>query len=647
MTAYLGQKSLSPISVIRREYIELLAQLAPGVATRIRVCSAQLIDYLIHWSNWRVKEGYRDRWVYQPLRYIRKDLMDVYSLHVIRNSLDLLQELNLLSIRKNERGVNRRNGQEKTHQYLLHVSRLKEALDNRSHPSKAETIEISSSVNVETLGVDIKTSHFNVETPRFTVETHTQIPTLIPPTDSSTLSKEREKTDFVQELEDPWEIQEEEVEQDSLALCNDIAEILQEEEVKSEDQFSAALVSKRVEVVQNTAPTPKCVEVVQADTNHIKPLPKLKSDSEALLRSADRTSGFRSQEERDGFYQSLLELGKNQGKKSPVAWAGVIVKAINAGEPCQYLSEYREGLQVGRCEQQEWEVAPGQPFEQFVSYLKTRNKKTGMSDEEAIATAYQQLKDVNLARSQWESFKRSIVRYSEDWEKQKRLGVSSAYLPPELLPHREVTLEQAATAIASLQSGCAQLQGLATPKLNCVTAELEPVKELPSESAVVELEPVTVVDDLEPVKELPSESAIVKPEPAAVVTDLEPMKELPSESAVVEPEPVADAADLEPVKELPTEPEPVIVSVGELQEKLNSPFALFRSLARTMAKTLGYRIEEDLVLPAGEEMPDLEHLRSLLDTDNRGITAKKIQRLVERNPQWGFYFDEFGELWGF
>jgi hypothetical protein len=67
-----------------------------------------------------------------------------------------------------------------------------------------------------------------------------------------------------------------------------------------------------------------------------------------------------------------------------------------------------------------------------------------------------------------------------------------------------------------------------------------------------------------------------------------------------------------------------------------------------MAKALGYRLEEGLVLPVGEEIPSLEHLRSLLtNAETRAVTAKKIQRLIEGNPQWGFYFDEFGELWGF
>jgi hypothetical protein len=570
----------SPIAVLRREDKELLDQLAPELPTRIRTCAAQLIPYFTRWQEWKAAR-YPTQWIYQPLAHIQEDLMKVFSIHVIRNAISLLQKLGYLSIRKNSRDLNWRNGQDKTHQYLLHVDLIKAAQKKLVSRSMAETFENSPFVNSETSGFNSEILDINSEISRFTVDTHTQIPSSIPASDSCSLPKEREETNFVQDLEVLWEV-EDEVEPDLVASYNDTTEISQEEEDSCKDQLSAA-------------PASKYSEMVQTNVSYIKPLPKLKSDSEALLRSVDRTSGFRSQEEREGFYQSLLELGKSQGKKSPVAWASVIVKAINAGEPCQYLNEYRQGLLVGSCEQQEWEVAPGQPLEQFMTYLKTRNKKTGMTDEEAIATAYQQLKNVNLARAQWESFKRFIVRYGEEWEKQKRLGVSNACLPPELLPHRQVSLEEAASAIASLQTGCVQLQGLAeSAKLNSPTVELEPAKELPSESAIVETEPV------------------------------------------------ADAADLEPAKELPSEPEPI--SAIALQEKLDSRFA---PLARIMAKVLGYRIEEGLVLPAGEEIPSLEHLRSLLNTENRALTAKKIQRLIEGNPQWGFYFDEFGELWGF
>jgi hypothetical protein len=205
---------------------------------------------------------------------------------------------------------------------------------------------------------------------------------------------------------------------------------------------------------------------------NLKPLPKLKSD---------RPSGFRSQEEQDGFCEALVELGKAKGVLSPAAWSSTIIKNINAGESCQYLVEYRQGQQVGSSEKQEWEIAPGQPYERFISYLAKRLKKIEMTDEQAIAAAHQQLKNVHLARSLWESCKRYIAKYSDDWEKQKQLGVQSAYLPPELLPQRKVSLEQAAGAIASLQSGCVQLQLAESATAEEKPAELEPTKEKPAD----------------------------------------------------------------------------------------------------------------------------------------------------------------------
>jgi hypothetical protein len=67
----------------------------------------------------------------------------------------------------------------------------------------------------------------------------------------------------------------------------------------------------------------------------------------------------------------------------------------------------------------------------------------------------------------------------------------------------------------------------------------------------------------------------------------------------------------------------------------------------TDEEAIATSLERGLVLNAGEEIPCLEHLRSLLNTANRGLTAKKIERLIECHPQWGFYFDKSGELWGF
>ena len=579
MKAQLLEKPRSPISLFKREHKDLIDRLAPEFRKKVRRCAGAMISYLQHWHDWK-ESKYPTRWVYQPLRDIQEDLMDVYSLHDVRAALDLLEKLGFLSIRKNARQENRRNGQDKTHQYLLHVERIEEALEKLYSPKKAKIPQNPPVDKVKTSGISSQTPGINVETSRFTVETHTQIPSTDSCTDSCSLLKEREETDFVPEMEDPREA-EDEVEQLSTTSFDDKPEILQEQKDFSEDQFSAASALNCDEISQTDVDTSRCVEVVQTD---VKPLPKLKSG---------RTSGFKSHKECEDFYQALLILGKTKGDVlSPVGWASAIVKGIKAGEPCEYLSEYRRGELLGRCEQQEWEVAPGQPFEQFVTYLKTRSKKTGMTDEEAFAAAYQQLKNVNLARAQWESFKRTIDRCSDDWEKQKQLGVSSASVPPELLPDRKVSLEEAASAMASLQAGSIQLQvaGLAeSAQLNSATAELEPVVTADAD-----------VDALEPVKESTG----------------------------------SDTAELEPKP-----------SLLELQEKLNLP--LQAPIARMIARQVGYRIEEGLVLPAGEEIPSLEHLRSLLNTENRGVTVKKMQRIIEGNPQWGFYFDEFGELWGF
>jgi len=131
------------------------------------------------------------------------------------------------------------------------------------------------------------------------------------------------------------------------------------------------------------------------------------------------------------------------------------------------------------------------------------------------------------------------------------------------MPEREVSFEQAVGAIASLQTGCAQLQA-------------------------------------------------------------------------------AELAELEPAEEKLTDPEPQIISPQWLQQNLDSS-PVKASLARILARKWGYRIEEGLVLPA-EGMPSVEYLRSLL---SNSIMAPKVKRLVDAHPEWGFYLDEFGELWGF
>jgi hypothetical protein len=534
---------LSPSKFTQRraDYVDLLAQLATKLKSkllrRVLCCAAELISYFSNWNKWKLSL-YREGWFYQSLRKVYQDLTGAYSIHVIREAIAFLVELGILLVNENNRAVNNRNGQDKTHCYLIDFDRLKSLLTSlvpqskKSQPANTET--------AETPSIKSKTRSVKIKTRRFTVETHTKIQSLNPSKNSFSLLEEREELNLVQEeLEDPWTVEENKVEQKVLASFSNTQEITQEQKDSGENQFSAA-------------PEPECSEVVQPD---LKPLPKLKSD---------RPSGFRSDTERDGFYQELLELGRTQGKNSPVAWASAIVKSINAGEPCQYLTEYREGQQVGSSEKQEWEIAPGQPHDQFLTYLKIRTKKPEMTDEQAIMTAHQQLKNVHLARSLWESFKRCLANRREDWEQQKQLGVQNPYLPSELLPEREVSLEQAVGAIGSLQTGCAQL-------------------------------------------------------------------------------PAVEPAELEPVKKQPIDPELELANLAMLQQELNSAPLLQASLIRMKARKKGYCIEEGLVLPA-EGMPSVEYLRSLL---SNSIMAPKVKRLVDAHPEWGFWIDEFGELWGF
>jgi len=458
--ASLAEKPRSPIVILRREHKDLLDQLASNAQTKIKCCAAQLISYFQHWHNWKATR-YPSIWIYQPLRDIRADLMEAYTLHVIRDALDLLEELGLLSIRRNARL--------RTHQYLLNSDRIEEELEKLYSPKKAKTGKKASVNKSRTLDLSSETMDLKSETQRFTFKTHTQIPSIDSCTDSCSLSEEREEVDFVQEeeIEDPWTVDEEEdeVRQDVLASFSNTQEIPENQKDSGEDHFSAPAepeLTKIVEVSENASSEPKCSEVVQAG---FKPLPKLKSD---------RVSGFRSQEEQDGFREALVELGKAKGVLSPAAWSSTIIKSINAGESCQYLVEYREGQQVGSCEKQEWEVAPGQPYEEFVSYLAKNLKKNEMTDEQAIVAAHQQLKNVNVARTLWESCKRYIVNLGEDCQRQKQLGVKNAYLPPSLLPQRKVSLEQAAGAFASLQSGCVQLQALEPATAEEQPADPEP-----------------------------------------------------------------------------------------------------------------------------------------------------------------------------
>ena len=226
------------------------------------------------------------------------------------------------------------------------------------------------------------------------------------------------------------------------------------------------------------------------------------------VESAYALKGFNSQKERDGFYQKLLELGHNKsGIHSPVGWAASIIRSINDGGICEYLDEYRLGVPVGTCEKREWEIVPGKPLPQFVSYLKRRLRTNLHSDEQALAAAHKALKDPNAAADLWNSCKRTIQKTSDQWKRDEAMGVNTPYLPPELLPDYEVELKDAAKAIIQLQSASIQCP---TPSLQ--QSQIKALDESNSDQAAkVEVPEVLEVPDFETIKhEVEEKRALLK-----------------------------------------------------------------------------------------------------------------------------------------
>jgi hypothetical protein len=211
------------------------------------------------------------------------------------------------------------------------------------------------------------------------------------------------------------------------------------------------------------------------------------------VKQNDLLKGFESAKERDDFYQELLSFGRNKsGIHSPVGWAASIIKDINAGGVCEYLKEYRLGLPVGNCEKQEWEIVPGKPLPQFVSYVKRRLRTNQQTNEQALAAAHKLLKDPNAAADLWNSCKRTIEKTSDQWKRDEAMGLKTPYLPPELLPEKEVKLKDAARAMEQLQSASIQCPASESSKTLDETNSDEAVKgeapELPEAPSFEEVE---------------------------------------------------------------------------------------------------------------------------------------------------------------
>jgi len=165
-------------------------------------------------------------------------------------------------------------------------------------------------------------------------------------------------------------------------------------------------------------------------------------------------------------------------------------------------------LPVGTCEKREWEIVPGKPLPRFVSYLKRRFLTNAITDEQAIAEAHKALKNPNQAADLWNSCKRTIKNTSAQWQRDEALGVSNAYLPPELLPEEEVDLSEAVEAMQELQIASLQCSAPALEQSQVLALEEANSDQVP-EVEVAQLPAASI--DLEVInQELEEKRALLK-----------------------------------------------------------------------------------------------------------------------------------------
>lgn len=438
MTAQLLErpKSETKLSMMHREHKDLLEHLAPGEKTRVICCAAKLINYFVRWQDWK-KSLYPTEWVYQPLTVIRHDLLDEHSIHVIRQALTLLEGFSFLSKRKNDRATNCRNGQDRTHQYLLHSDRIELALEQLFNQSAAETLETLPFVSSEIPSV-------NVEIPSFTVEIHTQIPYSDSCSDSCSLLEVREKTEFLTKEDEQKEEEEDkkDIEQTSLAFSQGPTELLQQNKVTKLNNSSAP---PRLKKQQNDLPTPE---------------------------------GWSE------FYNQLLEYARIEGKLSPASWVATtsrhILTELAAGRPHCLWSDFQQGVPLGFQEigGREWlnpETREPWPYfkEALIEHCQSEKGNLNKPRMAAAAEAADILSRPKKAAMLWIELKHKIIFYKSEWERQSALGVKTPCLPPYLSERVEPTLEEAANAMRELKGDDSQLQLLPSSAQQACQIEAE------------------------------------------------------------------------------------------------------------------------------------------------------------------------------
>lgn len=140
----------SPLIILRRDRLDYFTYLAADrgvdLSQKAIACAAKLFDYFLHWSKWKEK-SHRTRWVYQPLKKIKNDLMGEHGLYTIRRAIAFLLDTGLLDRRRNPG-----NRQDKTFQY------------------RPANLDAEPSFDTESSKFEIESSRFDTKTPKFDTE---------------------------------------------------------------------------------------------------------------------------------------------------------------------------------------------------------------------------------------------------------------------------------------------------------------------------------------------------------------------------------------------------------------------------------------------------------------------------------------------
>jgi hypothetical protein len=453
---------------------------------------AEVVQYFSNWDKWK-RETQRTPWIYKPLHQIEADLR-AYSTRILRSAISRLEEIGIL-----ERRHNPGNYLDRAYQYRIHLDKLKRTTSvgnksnsttkcpdqrGRSDDSSLKESPCDSLLQDESEIQDLAFNELSGDAVPFS-SSQALLSGILVVDDFSPLANlfDPRKYAFASGVQINHKNQSLSNRSISLSQHESESGVSSSYQVIAENSSLGAVsidsylkpphVVAQEDLAQHSGKNE--VEQERSPQERIKPRED-KSSAAATVAFVEKPfkhkyskpdyylRGFNSQEEKDSFYQALLELGKQKAQvRSPVGWANNIIKDINAGGLCEYLNEYRRGEPLGMCEKQEWEIAPGQVYPRFLRFLNCRLKTNQMSGEQSIAAAHKALRDKGEAMELWESFKRTVVNFASQWERDKTLGVSGAYVPPELLPDAEVTIEQAAVAMQLLQSN--SLQSHQSPEL--------------------------------------------------------------------------------------------------------------------------------------------------------------------------------------